>query len=88
MAVAVATPERELEAVRQRGFGLAYRMLGSVAEAEDIAQESMLRLARAEEEIEEPLAWITTVATRLSISVLRLARRRRENSSVLGFPSR
>jgi len=79
MAVAVATPERELEAVRQRGFGLAYRMLGSVAEAEDIAQESMLRLARAEEEIEEPLAWITTVATRLSISVLRLARRRREN---------
>src|SRR5215217_4999831 len=79
MAVAVATPERELEAVRQRGFELAYRMLGSVAEAEDIAQESMLRLARAEEEIEEPLAWITTVATRLSISVLRLARRRREN---------
>jgi RNA polymerase sigma-70 factor (ECF subfamily) len=54
-------------------------MLGSVAEAEDVAQESMLRLARTEEEIEEPLAWITTVATRLSISVLRLARRRREN---------
>jgi RNA polymerase sigma factor (sigma-70 family) len=79
MAVSVAAHERELEAVRERSFGVAYRMLGSVAEAEDVAQEAMLRLARTEKEIEEPLAWITTVATRVSIDLLRLARRRRES---------
>ncbi len=73
-----AIRERELEAVRRRGFGVAYRMLGSVAEAEDVVQEALLRLARSEERIEEPAAWITTVTTRLSIDVLRLARVRRE----------
>src|SRR5690348_7372603 len=68
----------ELEAVRRRGFGVAYRMLGSVSEAEDVAQEAILRLARATHPIADPDAWITTVATRLSISLLRSARRRRE----------
>jgi RNA polymerase sigma-70 factor, ECF subfamily len=79
MAVAVAAAEQELEAIRKRGFGIAYRMLGSVAEADDVAQEAMLRLARADDDVEEPLAWITTVATRLSIDVLRLTRKRRES---------
>src|SRR5215217_5750481 len=74
----VSMSDAELEAARRRGFGVAYRMLGSVAEAQDIAQEAVLRLARAEEPIDEPAAWITTVATRLSISVLRTARMRRE----------
>jgi RNA polymerase sigma-70 factor (ECF subfamily) len=68
----------ELEAVRRRGFGVAYRMLGSVSEAEDVAQEAVLRLARATHPIDDPDAWITTVATRLAISLLRSARRRRE----------
>jgi RNA polymerase sigma-70 factor (ECF subfamily) len=54
-------------------------MLGSVAEAEDVAQEAVLRFARAEDEIDEPNAWITTAATRLSIDVLRSARVRRES---------
>jgi RNA polymerase sigma-70 factor (ECF subfamily) len=67
-----------VEAVRRRAFEVAYRMLGSVAEAEDVAQEAMLRLTRAERPIEEPAAWITTVATRLSVDVLRLARVKRE----------
>ena len=58
--------------------GVAYRMLGSVSEAEDVAQEAVLRLARAGEPIDEPAAWITTAATRLSIDVLRSARVRRE----------
>src|SRR3954452_9930874 len=71
--------DTELEALRRHGFGVAYRMLGSVAEAEDIAQEAMLRLAGQEEEIVEPAAWITTVATRLSINVLKSARARRES---------
>src|SRR5215217_67881 len=74
----VSMSDAELEAARRRGFGVAYRMLGSVSEAEDVAQEAVLRLARAEEPIDEPTAWITTVATRLSIGVLRSARRRRE----------
>jgi RNA polymerase sigma-70 factor (ECF subfamily) len=71
--------DTELEELRRHGFGVAYRMLGSVAEAEDVAQEAMLRLARQEEGIVEPAAWITTVATRLSINVLKSARARRES---------
>jgi RNA polymerase sigma-70 factor (ECF subfamily) len=74
----MAFADQELEAVRRRGFAVAYRMLGTVAEAEDVVQEALLRLAREERRIEEPAAWITTVVTRLSIDVLRLARVRRE----------
>ena len=68
----------QLEALRRHGFGVAYRMLGSVSEAEDVAQEALLRLTRQEQTIDEPAAWITTVATRLSINVLTSARVRRE----------
>ena len=71
--------DMDLEALRRHGFGVAYRMLGSVAEAEDVAQEALLRLTREERTIDEPAAWITTVVTRLSISVLRSARSRRES---------
>ncbi len=71
-------PDAQLEALRRRGFGVAYRMLGSVAEAEDVAQEALLRLTRQQSAIDEPAAWITTVATRLSITVLTSARARRE----------
>jgi RNA polymerase sigma-70 factor (ECF subfamily) len=53
-------------------------MLGSVAEAEDIAQETLLRVSTLETPPDEPAAWVTTVATRLSIDHLRLARVRRE----------
>jgi RNA polymerase sigma-70 factor, ECF subfamily len=61
-------------------FSVAYRMLGSAAEAEDVVQESFLRLARAaeEEDVRSPKAYLTTVATRLSIDRLRSARARRE----------
>jgi RNA polymerase sigma-70 factor, ECF subfamily len=73
------TPTRDLEALRRHGVGVAYRMLGSVSEAEDVAQEALLRLTRQEGPIDEPAAWITTVVTRLSINVLRSARVRRES---------
>ena len=53
--------DRELEALRRHGFGVAYRMLGSVSEAEDVAQEALLRLTRQEGPIDEPAAWMTTV---------------------------
>jgi RNA polymerase sigma-70 factor (ECF subfamily) len=70
-----------LEEVRPAAFAIAYRMLGSVAEAEDVVQEALLRLHRAlerGERIESPRAYTATVATRLSIDVLRSARVRRE----------
>jgi RNA polymerase sigma-70 factor (ECF subfamily) len=71
--------DRELEALRRHGFGVAYRMLGSVSEAEDVTQEALLRLTRHEgRPIDEPAAWMTTVVTRLSINVLTSARARRE----------
>jgi RNA polymerase sigma-70 factor (ECF subfamily) len=62
-------------------FGLAYRMLGSVSEAEDIVQEAYVRLELAGGdalELESPKAWLSRVVTRLSIDHLRSARVRRE----------
>jgi RNA polymerase sigma-70 factor, ECF subfamily len=63
--------------LRELAFSIAYRMLGSVAEAEDVAQEALIRLNDADD-VETPAAFVTTVATRLAIDVLRSARVRRE----------
>lgn len=64
---------------RARIFGIAYRMLGSATEAEDVVQESWLRWAASNhEEIREPAAFLTTTATRLCLNILRSARVRRE----------
>ncbi|KRC67084.1 RNA polymerase subunit sigma-24 [Aeromicrobium sp. Root236] len=75
-----------LEAVldeRARLTKLAYRMLGSLAEAEDVVQETCARwytLTRAErDDIDSPGAWLTTVASRISLDVLKSARARRES---------
>jgi len=65
------------ETLRPLAFSIAYRMLGSVSEAEDVVQESLLRLHRAED-VEHPKAFVATVVTRLSIDELRSARVRRE----------
>jgi RNA polymerase sigma-70 factor (ECF subfamily) len=73
-----AIRDEQLEALRRHAFGVAYRMLGSVSEAEDVAQEALLRLTRQKGLVEEPAAWMTTVVTRLSINILRSARVRRE----------
>ncbi len=73
--------EPSLEELRSRGFAVAYRMLGSVSEAEDVVQEGLLRLHQAREagqRIESPLAYLSTVVTRLAIDELRSARARRE----------
>jgi RNA polymerase sigma-70 factor (ECF subfamily) len=66
-----------VEELRRLAFAIAYRMLGSVAEAEDVAQEAMLRL-HAAESVENAAAFVTTATTRLAIDVLRSARVRRE----------
>jgi RNA polymerase sigma-70 factor (ECF subfamily) len=69
------------EELRPLLFSIAYRMLGSVSEAEDIVQEALLRFHRAageEVEIDSPKAYLSAVATRLSIDHLRSARVRRE----------
>jgi len=69
------------EELRPRLFSIAYRMVGSVSEAEDIVQEAFLRFRRvsAEEvEIDSPKAYLSAVTTRLSIDHLRSARVRRE----------
>ena len=73
--------ERLLESLRPAAFGIAYRMLGSVAEAEDVVQEALLRVHRALEQgerIESPRAYVVTIAARLAIDELRSARARRE----------
>jgi RNA polymerase sigma-70 factor (TIGR02957 family) len=69
------------EELRRPAFAIAYRMLGSVSEAEDVVQEGLLRLHRtleSGEQIESPRAYVSTVVTRLSIDQLRSARVRRE----------
>ncbi|MBA3264482.1 MAG: RNA polymerase sigma-70 factor [Thermoleophilaceae bacterium] len=69
------------EQLRPRAFAIAYRMLGSVSEAEDVVQEALLRVYRAEQEgerIESPRAYLSTAVTRLAIDGLRSARARRE----------
>jgi len=64
---------------RARLFGIAYRMLGTHAESEDILQEAYIKWHQANaDEIETPEAWLVTVVTRLSIDRLRKASHERE----------
>jgi len=73
--------EEHLDELRPSAFAIAYRMLGSVSEAEDVVQEGFLRLHRAYaggERIESPRAYLSTVVSRLSLDHLRSARVRRE----------
>jgi RNA polymerase sigma-70 factor, ECF subfamily len=66
------------EELRPYLFAIAYRMLGSVAEAEDVVQEAFLRYHEAGVKAESPKAYLATVTTRLAIDELRSARARRE----------
>ena len=67
---------------RRQLVSLAYRLLGSLAEAEDAVQETYARwyaLSRPQQDaIESPGAWLTTVASRICLDLLRSARARRE----------
>jgi RNA polymerase sigma-70 factor (TIGR02957 family) len=77
----VTERERLLDELRPVAFAIAYRMLGSVSEAEDVVQETLLRVHKAldgGERIASARAFAGTVAARLAINELRSARARRE----------
>lgn len=70
---------REFMAARPRLFGIAYRVLGSATEAEDVVQEAWLRWQRTDRtEIVDPVAFLVTVTSRLAINVAQSARKRHE----------
>lgn len=73
-------PAEVFDQYRRRLFGIAYRMLGTVADAEDVVQEAYLRWHKTNSEsVESPEAWLVSVTTRLSIDRLRLLKKEREN---------
>ncbi len=76
----------EFEQLRPLLFAIAYRMLGSVAEAEDAVQDTWLRFASAATIPRSTKAYLSAVVTRISIDVLRSARVRRERYVGPWFP--
>jgi RNA polymerase sigma-70 factor (ECF subfamily) len=72
------TRAEEFEELRSLLFAIAYRILGSVAEAEDAVQETWLRYAASPAQPRSAKAFLSAVVTRISIDVLRSARARRE----------
>ena len=80
------TRGEEFEELRPLLFAIAYRILGSVAEAEDAVQETWLRYESSPTQPTSPKAFLSAVVTRVSIDVLRSARVRRENYVGEWFP--
>jgi len=71
--------DEEYQRLRPRLFGIAYRILGSVAEAEDVLQDVWVRWQdQPREEIRSVEAFLTTMTTRMAINVAQSARKRRE----------
>ena len=80
------TQSREFESLRPLLFSIAYRILGTVTEAEDAVQETWLRYASSSVRPDSLKAYLSTVVTRISIDVLRSARVRRETYAGPWFP--
>jgi len=73
--------------MRPRLFGIAYRMLGSAAEAEDVVQDAWLRWQTTDRSmVRDAAAFLATTATRLAINVMQSARSRRETPVESGLP--
>ncbi|GAA3830186.1 RNA polymerase sigma-70 factor [Streptomyces chiangmaiensis] len=71
---------KDFMAARPRLFGIAYRILGSTAEAEDVVQEAWLRWQNADRtDIHEPVAFLSTITARLALNCAQSARMRRES---------
>lgn len=82
-----ASPPDAFAALRPRLFGIAYRMLGTRADAEDVLQDAWLRWHRADSAaLQSAEAWLVTVVTRLSIDRLRAAKAEREAYVGLWLP--
>jgi RNA polymerase sigma-70 factor (ECF subfamily) len=78
---------QRFEEHRGRLRGVAYRMLGSVGEADDAVQEAWIRLNRTDtDDVENLGAWLTTVVARVSLNMLRARRTRREEPFELHMP--
>jgi RNA polymerase sigma-70 factor (ECF subfamily) len=78
-AAALSPQTAEFEAHRAHLLGIAYRMTGSLGDAEDLVQETWLRWdASRAEDVEHPRAYLATVVTRLALDYLKSARVRRE----------
>lgn len=78
-APSLGLSDAEFARLNTRILGIAYRMTGSWADAEDIAAKSWLRWHTSRPaKVDEPAAWLTTVATRISLDLWRTAARRRE----------
>jgi RNA polymerase sigma-70 factor, ECF subfamily len=80
------TRAQEFEELRPLLFSIAYRILGSVSEAEDVVQDTWLRYDRTPAQPTSPKAFLSAVVTRISIDVLRSARVRREAYPGPWFP--
>lgn len=76
----------EFEALRQHLMSVAYRLTGTVADAEDIVQEAWLRWDSQDTVIADPRAWLTTVVSRLGLDKLRSAAHRRETYTGTWLP--
>ena len=73
--------------VRSRLFGIAYRMLGSAAEAEDVVQDVWVRWQTADRSlVRDAAAFLAATTTRLAINVMQSARSRRETSGLCWLP--
>ena len=82
-------PAASFEPYRRRLLGLAYRMLGSMADAEDAVQETYLRWHRADRNnVADPRAFLMTTTTRMCLDMLASARARREEYVGPGCRSR
>src|SRR5206468_4803819 len=76
---AMSNPAASFEPYRRRLAGLAYRMLGSIADAEDAVQETYLRWHTADRDsVSDPRAFLMTTTTRICLDMLTSARARRE----------
>ncbi|MFT3968888.1 MAG: sigma factor [Micropruina sp.] len=84
-------PPELVDAIRERSvlLGLSYRLLGSLADAEDAVQETYIRWYRLSEEerrsISYPRAWLIKTASRIGLDMLGTARARREQYAESGY---
>jgi RNA polymerase sigma-70 factor, ECF subfamily len=84
---AIEWQTKEFERHRPHLRAVAYRMLGSLSDADDVVQEAWLRLSRSDAaSVENMRGWLTTVVARLSLDELRARRSRREEPLAGGLP--